>query len=249
MIKIGYIYKIYNDFDEKVYIGQTLKERPTDRFSQHKYIARHPEQGRGESYLHKSMTKHGVEHFSFEIIEEVDNELLNEKEIYWISYFNSQMPNGYNMTSGGEGTNNYSRPQSDEERQKKGESIKQFLIDHPEEIEARRTRLKEQWQDPEYAEKITAVLKEQAEINKERFKGEGNPFYGKKHTEESLAKMRQYTDTKKLKIVQLDKDTLEEIKFYDGVRDAEKALGVGHGWISKAARSDKVAYGYRWKFI
>ena len=81
------------------------------------------------------------------------------------------------------------------------------------------------------------------------FKGENNPMYGKHHTEEALQKMKNYAATRKLKIAQLDKNTLEIIQVFDGVKDAEKALGASHGWLSKAARQDKIAYGYKWKFI
>lgn len=81
------------------------------------------------------------------------------------------------------------------------------------------------------------------------FKGENNPMYGKHHTEEALAKIRAHAATRKLKIAQLDKDSLEIIQVFDGVKDAEKALGVSHGWLSKAAKQDKVAYGFRWKFL
>ena len=49
------------------------------------------------------------ENFNFEVIEEVENSLLNEREIYWISFYNSLVPNGYNLTAGGEGTKSYSR--------------------------------------------------------------------------------------------------------------------------------------------
>jgi hypothetical protein len=56
------------------------------------------------------------------------------------------------------------------------------------------------------------------------FKGENNPMYGKKHTEESLKKIRAHAATRKLQIAQLDKDTLEIIRIFDGVKDAEKAL-------------------------
>jgi len=80
------------------------------------------------------------------------------------------------------------------------------------------------------------------------FKGENNPFYGKHHTEESLAKIKEASKKYQKQIIQLDKDTLEELQIFDGVKDAEKALGVSHGWLSKAARQNKVAYGYRWKF-
>ena len=74
-------------------------------------------------------------------------------------------------------------------------------------------------------------------------------MYGKHHTEEALEKIRNHAATRKNKIAQLDKDTLEIINIYDGIKDAEKALGVSHGWISKAARQDKIAYGYKWKLM
>ena len=64
-----------------------------------------------------------------------------------------------------------------------------------------------------------------------------------------LKKIREYAATRKLKIAQLDKDTLKIIKVFDGVKDAEKALNVSHGWISKAAKQEKIAYGFRWKFL
>ena len=78
------------------------------------------------------------------------------------------------------------------------------------------------------------------------FKGKNNPMYGKYHTEEALEKIRAHAATRKLKIAQLNKDTLE---IFDGVKDAEKALNVSHGWLSKAARQNKIAYGFRWKFL
>ena len=74
-------------------------------------------------------------------------------------------------------------------------------------------------------------------------------MYGKHHTEQALKKIREYAATRKLKIAQLDKDTLKIIKVFDGVKDAEKALNVSHGWISKAAKQEKIAYGFRWKFL
>lgn len=37
----------------------------------------------------------------YDIIEEVPNELLDEREIFWIKELNSMSPNGYNLVSGG----------------------------------------------------------------------------------------------------------------------------------------------------
>lgn len=246
---MGYIYKIENLINHKIYIGQTTKERPTDRFSQHRYLARHPEQETSISYLHRAMNKHGINNFSFEIIEEIDNEYLNERERYWIQQMNSLIPNGYNMTTGGEGTLGYSRTQSKEEREKRSSSAKKFYENNPEAIEQIRQRTLSLWENEEYRKRVVESNKKFYAEHPDMFKGENNPMYGKHHTEEALEKIRAHAATRKNKIAKLDKDTLEIIEIYDGIKDAEKALGVSHGWISKAARQDKVAYGYRWKLI
>lgn len=249
---MGYIYKITNIKNNKIYIGQTTKERPTDRYSQHKYLATHPEQEKSISYLHRAMNKDGLDNFQFTIIEEVQNILLNDREKYWIKYYNCITPNGYNITKGGEGTKGYSRPQTLKERLKRQQSNKQFYITHPEARKQVSERTKKLWQNEEYRRKVTESNKKTYAENPElikRFCGENNPMYGKHHTKEALEKIKAAAAKKKLKIAQLDKDTLEIIKIHDGVKDAEKALNVSHGWISKAAKQNKIAYGYRWKFI
>lgn len=246
---MGYIYKITNKINNKIYIGQTIKTRPTDRFSQHKYYARHLEQENSVSYLHRAMNSEGVDIFSFEIIEEIENEFLSEREIYWIAFYNSISPNGYNLTKGGEGTAGYSRPQSLEEKEKRKESNKRFYINHPEARSYLSERTKKLWENEEYRKKVTESNKKFYQEHPDIFKGENNPMYGKKHSEEALRKIKAHAATKKQKIAQLNKDSLEILQIFDGIKDAEKALQVSHGWLSKAARSNKVAYGYRWKFI
>jgi len=94
---LGFIYKITNNYDDNVYIGQT-RNKPQDRWGAHKGDARNGH----KSFLYNAMRKHGIENFSFEVIEEVDDERLNEREIYWISQFDS-FHNGYNLTLGGGG--------------------------------------------------------------------------------------------------------------------------------------------------
>ena len=250
---MGYIYKITNNINQKLYIGLTTKKRPTDRFSQHRYLAMHPQQQAGESYLHKAMRRDGINNFSFEIIEQCDNDKLEQREQYWIAYYHTYVKdplcNGYNLTKGGEGTIGYSRPQSQKERQQKSDTMKQYYINHPEKREAAKQRTSLLWQDEEYRKKVTESNKKFYAEHSDMFKGENNPMYGKHHTEEALAKIRAHAATRKLKIAQLDKDSLEIIQVFDGVKDAEKALGVSHGWLSKAAKQDKVAYGFRWKFL
>ena len=48
------------------------------------------------------MFKYGIVNFSIEELEECDDLILAEREIYWINYYNSYY-NGYNATFGGDG--------------------------------------------------------------------------------------------------------------------------------------------------
>ena len=243
---MGYIYKIINIKNQKIYIGQTTKQRSTDRFSQHKYLAFHPQQEKSISYLHRAMKSDGIDNFKFEIIEQVNNLLLDEREKYWIKQYNSLIPNGYNLTIGGQGTPGFSRPQSQEERNKKGNSVKKYYQNHPQAREKVSQRTKELWKDPEYREKVINSNKKFYQQHPDMFKGENNPMYGKHHTEEALEKIKAHAATRKLKIAQLNKDTLEIIQIFNGIKDAEKALNVGHVWLSKACRQDKIAYCFKW---
>lgn len=100
---MGFIYKITNTLNEKVYIGQTIKT-VQKRFTQHKNNS-------NKSYfsqivLYKAFNKYGIENFACEAIEEVPNELLDDREKYWIEYYDSYF-NGYNSTLGGRATKLY----------------------------------------------------------------------------------------------------------------------------------------------
>lgn len=245
---MGYIYKITNTLNQKSYIGQTITKL-SERFAKHKYLANHPEQQHNVSYIHRAIHKYGIENFTFETVEQIDNSLLNEREKYWIQYYNTFVPDGYNLTKGGDGTAGFSRPQSEEEKKQRSESLKQYYKNHPEAKEKIGKRTSELWKNPEYRRKVTQSNKEFYKNHPDMFKGKNNPMYGKHHTEQALKKIRAHAAKQKLKIAQLDKETLETIQEFDGIRDAERALNVSHGWIAKAARQDKVAYGFRWKFL
>lgn len=88
------IYKITNNINGKIYIGQSNNIQR--RFLEHK--------NRGATsriLVDIAIQKYGKENFSFEVIEECTIEQLNQKEMYWISYFNS-VENGYNCSVGGD---------------------------------------------------------------------------------------------------------------------------------------------------
>lgn len=92
-------YIVSSTADDKVYVGYT--GRPLEkRMSQHFRDARNG----SRMYLHRAMRKHGVECFSFRVLESFDSreEALNA-ECRYIQELNSFAPHGYNMTTGGEG--------------------------------------------------------------------------------------------------------------------------------------------------
>lgn len=89
-----FIYKIENLINHKIYIGQT--NNPTRRFQEHKAKGY---EINSHKVLYYAFDKYGIDNFSFEIIEETEN--YNEREKFWISYYDS-FENGYNMTLGGD---------------------------------------------------------------------------------------------------------------------------------------------------
>lgn len=97
---MGYIYKITNTLNNKVYIGQTVKT-VEKRFQQHKNNSN--KEYFSQIILYKAFNKYGIENFICEQIEEVPNELLDEREKYWIKFYDSYF-DGYNSTLGGRAT-------------------------------------------------------------------------------------------------------------------------------------------------
>lgn len=89
-----YIYKITNGVTGKTYIGKT-KFDAAKRFAEH---IKESAQG-ADTLLYRSMRKHGPDVFTVEILETCTEDLLNEREIFYISTLAPE----YNMTTGGEG--------------------------------------------------------------------------------------------------------------------------------------------------
>ena len=101
---MGYIYKITNKINNKVYIGQTT-QTVEQRFVQHKKNA----EKHINRYLYDAMNYYGYENFFIEQIEEIDNKKLDNREMYWIKHYKSNNKEyGYNMTKGGGGGDTWS---------------------------------------------------------------------------------------------------------------------------------------------
>ena len=93
----GGIYKITNLDTQRAYIGRStdIKKRLTEHVKGAFNISTIADQE-----IHRVMGREGVDKFSFEVLEKVEKEKLNEREKYWIDFYQTQSY-GYNQNKGG----------------------------------------------------------------------------------------------------------------------------------------------------
>lgn len=92
---MGFIYKIFNNINNKIYIGQTTRSIE-ERWREHLTTNR-----RQDLPIYRAFQKYGKEHFQIEMVEECENKLLDEREKFWINYFDTYN-SGYNASIGGD---------------------------------------------------------------------------------------------------------------------------------------------------
>ena len=95
------IYKFQNKINNKVYIGQSINLEGRYKSHYNNHINKNLQDYNTKFY--RALRKYGFENFTYEILESSDyfsKEELNEKEIKWISFYDSY-ENGYNSNMGG----------------------------------------------------------------------------------------------------------------------------------------------------
>lgn len=220
MIMIG-IYRIVNKVNGKCYVGQAgcIEER----------IERHwslLERSKDVRFLQNAYNKYGKDNFYYEVLEECTIDKLDDKEIYWISYYKSNNRKyGYNLTEGGSGSRGYKW--SEESRKKLSESCKGRIVSE------------------ETKSKISKSL-----IGNQRSKGNTSVWKGKHLPEETRKKisesLRNPTDDIRKRMSNAQKNRFnkqgvsEETK--KKMSDSRKGKFVGRKHINNGMINKFVAY-------
>lgn len=93
-VRVGRIYFIRCLITNMYYVGQTVRKL-NERIGQHRRCK--------TSEIGKAIHKYGRKNFTHGIPEDnVAVELLNEREKYWITFFDCVVPKGYNRTCDGQ---------------------------------------------------------------------------------------------------------------------------------------------------
>ena len=161
---MGYVYKITNTVNGKAYIGISIYEPEKQRIKQH--LA-----GRGNRLIASAVEKYGKESLACEILEDnIFPELLSDLEISYIKRYNTLVPNGYNLSLGGEhGKHSEVSRQKMSDIQKSNPSRGMLGKKHSVETRKRMSETQSAEKNPRF--------------------GKPSPRRGKKHTEASKQKM------------------------------------------------------------
>lgn len=171
--KIYYVYKwIRLDTNQVFYIGKGHGNRYKDRSMRNKYF-------------NNVVNKVGIDNIKIEIIESnLDEATAFEKEKYYIKYYKDAGHKLTNMTSGGEGSSDWYKFLSEEEKERHKEISKSFLgRHHTEETKKKMSK------------SMTGLKHNFTEESRQRLidsvKSRPAPFKGKHLSEETKEKLRQ----------------------------------------------------------
>lgn len=227
------IYKCTCSENGKVYIGQSkdVLLRRCSHISDLRANTHH------NSYLQSAYNKYGEESFEWEAVEYCDPEALDDREKYWISYYNS-FEDGFNLTDGGSNNRVYKRTA--------------WHKQHLSECAKRRwTAERRASQSAKMSGENNPMFGKTGESNPAYGRclcGELSPSYGKHHSEESNEKNRQAhlgANNKMSKPVVCEETQV----IFDSQGEAGREMYCDSSTINKCCRGvKKSAGGYHWRY-
>ena len=180
-------------------------------------------------HMQHSWNKYGEDSFRWAILEYCPEEMLNEREEYWIKTLNTRHPYGFNLTTGGD--NLYQR--SDISRKRMSESW-----DETRKIEQSK-RNKELWDSDEYRERLhESFVNAWTDERKERISARKKDIWAKMSEEDKDKIIR------KIKANHADLSgsknphartiqCLETLEVYNCIKDASDKLNINYSTLRK----------------
>jgi len=253
------IYLITNLINDKKYVGQTIYKNPNQRWSKHKYDTKR------DSFcsIHMAMRKYRIENFKFEVIDESANNIdeLNDLEEFYISFYDTFKGHGYNSTSGGDGYTFSDETKRKMSINRTGNLNPFYKLKHSDETKRKISEAnKNKKVSTETRQKLSKANtgRKHSEEHKQKIKRSGklNGMYGVTHSEESKRKMSESSKGKfgilhhnSKKVIQINKDTGEEIACWFSCADVQRELNINGSMISAVCKGKRnQTGGYKWKY-
>ena len=229
------IYMCTCNINGKSYIGQScdVKLRKCHHLSQLR------NNNHFNQYFQNAYNKYKEYNFSWTVLEYCNEEDLDDREMYWIAYYNTYKE-GFNANEGGAANRHFDR--TDEFKQKMSTIIKDvwFVSDD------RRKELSDKMSgenNPMFG-KFGALNPAYGKDHS----GEKSGMYGKKHTEEAKELNRQAHLGKKNKMSK-PVVCIETCEIFASQGEAGRAKNCDSSTINKCCRGiKKTAGGYHWRY-
>ena len=255
---MAYIYRILNKITKKCYIGESKSKDVNWRWREHK---RKIEINKGCPALRDAVKKYGIEYFEFSVIIICfdDERFKYEKE--YIKKYNSVVPNGYNITGGGEGGGFQGKKHTEQVKTDIRNQSKQKYIDNPELRKQISERNKIMMSNPEVREKIKNGILNSEKMKKNIEDKKTGNYKKIKHTEEAKTKisesLKKYHASNvkndvnnklgtKIKQYDMNNNLLNE---YTSISDASRKTSVPKSSLLVHLKDNtKTGGGFIWKY-
>lgn len=198
-----------------------------------------------KSVFRNAINKYGWNNFLHEVVfQGLSKDDATYLESLLIKCFNTKIPNGYNMTDGGEGASGYEIP--DDVKAKMSTAVKARWndVDYKNKMIALRNDPNGSYKSREFRSKISSIVG-----------GKNNPNYNHKWSDEQKAKLREkqkqnplYNDetnpnAKKIRCI-------ETGEIFNCMKYAQERFGLkSTGSFTAAIKKGTTAAGYHWEYV
>lgn len=217
---MAYIYRILNKITKKCYIGETKSKDVVWRWNQHKQKI---ESNNGCPALRDAVKKYGIDNFEFSVLIICFDDERFKYEREYIRKYNSVVPNGYNITNGGEGGGFQGKTHTDQVKNIIKDKLKQKYIDNPELKKQMSERNKIVMNNPEIREKVKNGIENSEKWKKvieENRRGNYNKIKHNEETKKKISESLKKYHSENIKVVdnviiERDNKLGKKVKQYD----------------------------------